>query len=384
MHPEGDQKESGEAITNRIFLTRLRQLEHCLNAGEMEKAEGVKKKLIEDIASLPKDSVSVRESLKEVEKALSPKLWDNVGLDPVEFLKKKITPLMRFRQDVNLNEASFTLKCEKLGVAILHGDMEEVERLKPKIGEMVDCLPEELNVIKPKLAIKDKVLSNRFWENVSFEDSQMLISELAKLMKYMAAEPRKTIVLDMDDMIQQRKLIEFGPDAKQEYVKVYKEKVEDRIKRLADEHPAIIKIRNDEALTEADLRDLELTLNNPELYITEDVLQKVFSQNKGTLVQFIKNILGLYKFPDPKERIRDAFNTYIIENSRHYSADQLNFIRTVQTVFSRKKHIEYTELFDAPFTNFGINAPMPMFTENELNDFINICGVLEKEIYAEA
>ncbi|MFH0904955.1 MAG: type I restriction-modification enzyme R subunit C-terminal domain-containing protein [Methanobacteriota archaeon] len=142
----------------------------------------------------------------------------------------------------------------------------------------------------------------------------MLISELAKLMKYMAPEPRKTIVLDMDDMIQQRKLIEFGPDAKQEYVKVYKEKVEDRIKRLADEHPA----------------------------------------------------------------------TYIIENSRHYSADQLNFIRTVQTVFSKKKHIEYTELFDAPFTNFGINAPMPMFTENKLNDFINICSVLEKEIYAEA
>jgi type I restriction enzyme R subunit len=249
---------------------------------------------------------------------------------------------------------------------------------------MVDCLPEELNVIKPKLAFKEKVLSNRFWENVSFEDSQMLISELAKLMKYMASEPRKTIVLDMDDMIQQRKLIEFGPDAKQEYVKVYKEKVEDRIKKLADEHPAILKIKNNEMLTESDLRDLELTLNNPELYITEDVLQKVYTQNKGTLVQFVKNILGLYKFPDPAVRIKDAFDTYIIENSRHYSADQLNFIRTVQTVFSKKKHIEYSELYDAPFTNFGINAPMPMFTENELNDFINICGTLEKEIFAEA
>ncbi|NJD02679.1 MAG: type I restriction endonuclease subunit R, partial [Ruminiclostridium sp.] len=134
----------------------------------------------------------------------------------------------------------------------------------------------------------------------------------------------------------------------------------------------------------ADLHDLEITLNNPELNVTEDVLQKVYNQNKGTLVQFIKNILGLYKFPDPKERIKDAFNTYIIENSRHYSADQLNFIRTVQTVFSKRKHIEYAELFDAPFTNFGINAPMPMFTENELNDFINICGAIEKEIYAEA
>ena len=85
-------------------------------------------------------------------------------------------------------------------------------------------------------------------------------------MKYMASEPRKTIVIDMDDVIQQRKLIEFGPDAKQEYVNVYKEKVEERIKMLAREHPAIYKIERDEMLTEEDLHKLEETLNSPELY----------------------------------------------------------------------------------------------------------------------
>ncbi len=384
MHPEGDQKESGEAITSRIFLIRLKQLEHFLNIRDVENVDRVKSKVLEDIESLPKDSVSIKENLKDIEKALSPKLWDNVGLDPVDFLKKKITPLMRFKQDVNLNEASFTLKCEKLGVAVLQSDREEIERLKPKIGEMVDCLPDELNIIKPKIPVKERVLSKKFWEAVSFEDSQMLILELARLMKYMASEPRKTIVLDMDDMIQQRTLIEFGPDAKQEYVKVYKERVEDRIKRLANEHPTIIKIKKEEMLTEADLRALEESINSPELYITEDVLQKVYKQSKGTLVQFVKNILGLYKFPEPEKRIKDAFDTYIIGNNRHYSADQLNFIRTIQTVFTKRKHIEYAELFDVPFTNFGINAPTLMFTENELNDFITICGGLEKEIYAEA
>lgn len=66
------------------------------------------------------------------------------------------------------------------------------------------------------------MLSKKFWESVSFDDSQMLICEFAKLMKYMAPEPRKTIVLDMDDMIQERKIIEFGLDAKQEYVKDYR------------------------------------------------------------------------------------------------------------------------------------------------------------------
>ena len=322
----------------------------------------------------------MRENIKEIEKALSPKLWDNIGIEPIEFLKKKITPLMRFKSDVNLNEVSYTLKCEKLAMAILKGDTKEIDKLKPKIGEMVDCLPETLNVIKPKIAFKEKVLSNTYWKHISFDDTQELISELARLMKYMKPDSIKTIVLDMDDVIQQRKLIEVGPDAKQEYIKVYKEKVEDKIKRLAHEHPAILKIQKDEVLTEDDLKSLEETLNSPDLFITEDILKKVFAQNKGTLVQFIKTILGLYKFPDPEERIKDAFQTYIIENNRQYNADQLNFIRTVQTIFTKKKHIEYDELFDAPFTNFGINAPMPMFSENELNDFIKICKNIEKEI----
>ncbi|MBN1860478.1 MAG: DEAD/DEAH box helicase family protein, partial [Candidatus Thermoplasmatota archaeon] len=324
MHPEGDKTESGEAITSRIFLTRLKQLEFFLQSGDTEKVEQVKKKIIDDVASLPKDSVSVRENLKDVEKALSPSLWDKVGVDPVEFLKKKMTPLMKYKQDVNLNEASFTLKCERLGVALLVNDQKELERLKEKIGEMIECLPDELNVVKPKIPFKEKVLTHRFWEQVSFEESQMLLTEFSRLMKYMASEPRKTIVIDMDDVIQQRKLIEFGPDAKQEYVNVYKEKVEERIKMLAREHPAIYKIERDEVLTEEDLHKLEETLNSPELYVTEDVLQKVFNQNRGTLVQFIKNILGLYKFPDPEVRIKDAFNTYVIEHNKHYSADQLN------------------------------------------------------------
>jgi len=382
MHPESDEKESGQAITSRIFLLRLKHLEHFLSDGDEKNIEVMKKKILDDIISLPKDSVSVREKLRDVEKASSPELWDNVGINPVEFLKEKITPLMKFKPDVNLHVSSFTLKCEQLSTAILQNDHEEIERLKQKIGEMVDCLPEELNVIKPKLALKEKVLSKKFWEHISFEDSQMLINELASLMKYMSSEPRNTIVLDMDDIIQQRKLIEFGPDATMEHVKVYKEKVEDRIKKLANEHPSILKIKRDELLDESDLRKLEEALNSPELFITEDILQKVYSQNKGTLVQFIKTILGLYKFPDPEIRIRDAFNTYIIENNKHYSADQLNFMRTLQTVFSKKKHIVYAELFEAPFTNFGVNAPMPMFTENELDDFIKICTVLEKEIYA--
>jgi type I restriction enzyme, R subunit len=88
--------------------------------------------------------------------------------------------------------------------------------------------------------------------------------------------------------------------------------------------------------------------------------------------------------PLPEERIWDAFQTYTIEDNRDYTADQLNFIRAIRTVFAKKKHMESGDLFDAPFINFGARAPMPMFSEVELKSFIKICGSLESELFAEA
>ena len=384
MHPDGDLQQSQEAITNRIFMVRLKQLDYFRKSGAEVGVQAVKARVLEDIKSLPRDSVSVRESLREVEKALSPRLWESVGLDPVKFLKERITPLMKFKPDVNLNEASFTLRCERLGLAILTADVAEIERLKPEIGEMIECLPTNLDLVRPKEEFMQRALSEEFWQDMSFDDAQMLNRELSGLMKYMSKEPRKTIIIDMEDLIQSRETIVFGPDCQEVYVSVYKEKVEEKIRKLAEEHPALRKIKQGEELDEEDLQRLEETLNSPELFISEETLRKTYRQRAGTLVQFIKKVLGLYEFPQPEERIWDAFQTYIIENNRNYTADQLNFIRAIRSVFAKKKHLDYGDLFDAPFVNFGAKAPMPMFSEDELKSFIKICGSLEKELFAEA
>lgn len=207
----------------------------------------------------------------------------------------------------------------------------------------------------------------------------MLGEEFAPLMKFKLPEPHPTITLDIDDVIQETGTIEFGPVPTQMYVKTYLEKIEQRIKELADKHPTIEKIRNNEVITEEDLKKLETTLNGPDLYITEETLQKAFKQNEGTLVQFIKTVLGLYKFPDPKTKVAVAFKTFMVEKN-YLNADQVNFLRTIQTVFIRKHHIEYSDLFEPPFTNFGVTAPIPLFQDEDLKEVIQLCTDLEREI----
>ncbi|MBI2183953.1 MAG: DEAD/DEAH box helicase family protein [Thaumarchaeota archaeon] len=382
MHPEGKEAKPSEAVPTKIFLTRLQQLNHLLEAGD-KRAGLIKEKLAGDINALPRDSISVREHMRDVEKALSPEFWDRVGLDQSKFLKTRISPLMRYQKDINLNEASWTLKIEKLNLAILREDRSEIDRLKDEIGEWVNSLPTTIREVKDKQELINRVLRRQFWDNLTFDDAQMLLKEFTPMMRYKQPEPRPTIILDIDDVVQKREFIEYGPLPIQEYVTTYIDKVEKKIKQLAEQHPTIKKIEHDEVLTEDDLGNLEKTLNSPELYITEETLQKAYAQHKGTLVQFIKKVLGLYEFPDSRKQIEDAFKAFIIEKN-YLNSDQVNFLRTIQTVFMKKHHIEYSDLFEPPFTNFGINAPIPLFADEDLKEVIQLCNNLEKEVYAHA
>lgn len=121
--------------------------------------------------------------------------------------------------------------------------------------------------------------------------------------------------------------------------------------------------------------DLEETL-----FITEDILKKVYDQRKGTLVQFIKHIVGLYKFPLPQEKISEAFKTFMIEKN-YLNANQVNFLRTLQTVFTKKKHVEFDDLYQSPFTNFGSDAPIPLFNEEDVKEMVQLCNTLEGALF---
>lgn len=383
MHPQGREAAISEAIPAKIFLLRIQQLSYFQKLNDVPNIELVKRKISDDLDSLPLDSVAVREHLRDVELARSGKIWDRVGVEPLEFLKSKISPLMRYRMNMEPNEASFVQKCEEFGVAVLKNDQPEIDRLMEEISEALNSLPTTIQEVKEKEELLDRAVSKNFWENISFESSQLLLNEFGPLMKYRRPEPRTKIILDIGDVIQNREIIEYGPaySPRSEYIEDYKQKVEERIKSLANAHPTILKIKRDEVVTEGDLRKLEETLNGPELFVTEETLQRTYGQNRGTLIEFVKKILGMYEFPDPQERISEAFKTFMVEKN-YLSADQVNFLRTIETVFVKKQHVEFSELYEPPFTNFGSNAPMPLFEKEDLDKVMLLCKSLETEVFA--
>ncbi|MDZ4242437.1 MAG: type I restriction-modification enzyme R subunit C-terminal domain-containing protein, partial [Candidatus Omnitrophota bacterium] len=165
---------------------------------------------------------------------------------------------------------------------------------------------------------------------------------------------------------------EFGPNGEGEYVHIYKEKVEQRIKELAEKERAIVKIRNDEPVNDQDLEDLENTLNGPELYITEDKLREAYNQPQGTLVQFIKSIFGKYKFKSQEDQIAESFDAFII--AHNYNTDQTRFLRVIKSVFLSKvrRHelLELDDFYEGPVEAFGVDAASRLFSQDDLKEVL--------------
>ena len=385
MNPKGVESKPVEAVTSKIFLQRVRQLSLLLENGDQALAERIKAQIKEDIDSLPADSVSVREHAREIEKATSPNFYDNVGINPVDYLIQKIMPLMKHQQDVNLQTATFNLRCEQLAFAVLSGNQGEVERLKPLIGEMVNNLPISIDTVMAQKPLIDRVLSSSFWSSITYEDTRQMIATLGSLMPMMRPEHYEPIVIDMGDQIEQRTTgIWTVAGSEPAYITKFHKLVERRILDLADEDPVLMKVRNGEELTEEDIAALEKAIFDPSLIPDAPKGGHPLIRDRGMLISFLKELIGRAAAPDPESRIRDAFQTFMIENNKHYSADQLNFIRTIESVFAKNCRLAEEDLWGPPFSNFGTDAPVPMFPEDDLAAFVGICRRLECELFARA
>ena len=386
-HPIGIPVTPTDAITVKIFLNRLKLYQKFFNRKDNENLQKIRLKIIEDIDNLDEEAPQVKSKIETIDITKAENFWEEIGRDPIKFLKKEIAPLMKHKKNVELKEQTFISNCEKYIIVKLENEAvpnwweePQAEKIRDRIAGDIQKLPTTLPKIAEKIDVITSAKSPDFWIDTETASIFEIIDELGPLMGDKRAEEQTIIEIDVGDPIHERGPIRIGPEMKEVHVEVYQKNVERRVRELAETHPVIKKIKNNESLTEKDIQDLADALYSPELYISEEILQRVYNRPKGEVVEFIKHILGITKLKDPSELIDEAFSGFIIKYN-FLSADQTDFMRILQTVFERKHHIEKIDLYERPFSNLGSTAPTPMFMDSEVNDMIQLCTFLEKEVF---
>lgn len=368
LNPDGELDHPSEPLPVRLFRLRLEKWS-TLHAQQLD-AQSAIEELQAMLAALPRQSINVRPHWDELDQLLAH--WPQPDHATIEHLSKTIAPLMRLAPLCGLDELQFRVWCERLTVAWLKTDDAEQLKVKQRIQDSIASLADNIPEVRNVQEQRAWVATAGFWEHLDLARLTNLQTTFAPLMRYRTTAPKNTVEINLPDSISQRSWIIYGPSGEGAFAESYREQVEAWIKRLSDELPALAKLKSGENLSDDELDSIATTLNQADLFVTEDTLRKAFENQTAALPEFLRHILCEdARLPDREQRINQAFETFIAQHG-HLRANQLNYLRAVKAAVLRHGRITRAVLNEPPLSRVGrVEALFPPQDIEELIAFAN-------------
>ncbi len=368
LNPDGELDHPSEPLPVRLFRLRLEKW-NLLHAQQFDTQPAVEE-LQAMLVALPRQSINVRPHWDELDQLLAH--WPQPDHAVIEHLSKTIAPLMRLAPLCGLDELQFRVWCERLTVAWLKTDEAEQLKVKQRIQEAIASLADNIPEVRKVQEQRVWVATTGFWEHLDLARLNNLQATFAPLMRFRTAAPKNTVEINLPDSITQRSWIIYGPSGEGAFAESYREQVEAWIKRLADELPALAKLKSGENLSDDELDSIAATLNQADLFVTEETLRKAFENQTAALPEFLRHILCQdARLPDREQRINQAFETFIAQHG-YLRANQLNYLRAVKAAVLRHGRITRAALDEPPLSRVGrVAALFPPHDIEELIAFAN-------------
>ena len=358
-----------------LFNTRLRLLQHYLESRRLPERTALVARLRSQIAQIPTASFTVKKLLPDIQQAWQDDFWRLPTADKLEFLRLKVSPLLRYVPGVDVQEATFTNKVERLKLQIVTD--RDTSASEQSIAEDVSRLPNFVYEDPQKADLADLCLSGQL-ARASMQKLDEVIDMLAPEMKNRRERPNSFITLDLPDFIELRGYILLKGGSERIYVEEYKKRVEERISRLVETHPTIAAIMRGEDISDDQLIELERTLrlklSNGDLELSEENMRKAYGVKAGSFLGFLRSVLDAGSIPDYQDVVRRQFETYI--SGHRFNGDQVLFLRAVQNVFLQKRRLQMPDLYESPFTAFGTDAVERLFTPLQIRDILDFTNTL--------
>ena len=346
------QRKSGTDAKTRIFLEQVDALEKKLS----DKEKNIVEKQIRDtVRGIDIESPMVMEKKEMIKKIVSSKFDLK---DHIKELREDVVKLLIYTPSENAKVYSFISKCVKLFDYIKKDDNERIGKVQDFVVKKAEGIwDKNLNIIKEKRDDLIRIQQEPFWEEITFEDVDFLIRNIAPLMIYYEEERKNMIKINAPDVVMnvEKEIMEIKEDLE--------------FKEFIETSPLMKKIKDGEGVTSRELLEIELKLKefNPSLTI-ENI------QQREDFILFLRNLIEIKDLPDPQEMIKWEFDKFVADKNQHYNSEQLKFLRLLEQVFVRAKYIELRSLAEHPLADA---RPLDVFTREQLEGIVQRCNGLK-------
>ncbi|MFO7634729.1 MAG: DEAD/DEAH box helicase family protein, partial [Caldilinea sp.] len=378
--PQPEVAQSLPVLVN-LFNTRLALLEKTAGATDAT-VDAVRARAVDDLRGMveriPRDAFAVKRILPQIEQAWTADFWRYLPPARLAFLRLQVGPLLRYAADVDVPAATFTHKVERLKLQLL--THQPTAGAAQAIAEDAARLPDFVREDPARAGAIQRCLADL--TTTPPDELSAVIDALAGQMRFRRQGDDLFLTLDLPDLIASRGYILLFGGSQEVYVESYRQQVEARILDLVAGHPTIAAIERGEAVADLDLVALERTLRQvlggPGLEVTEANIRKAYGLRVGSLLEFVRALLEIDGIPDYQAIVQRQFDGFI---GRHdeFNADQVRFLRAVQSVFVQQRRLARVDLYQAPLDAFGQDAVERLFAPEQVAEVLELAGQLEIE-----
>ena len=310
MQPKGREPGQQIPLPVKLFTARLDKLEAAISVAQDNIAQTVKQTLRKDLNALPENNVVVVDKQRDLDVVKPNAFWNSLKTEDIGYLRSIIAPILRARSHEDFKAMRFEMEVVELGTAWLSDNREAMDGLQESLIAQISELPLSVNIVAREQEFIEQVSELHWWVSLTDEKLKQLSDRLAPLMKYRPPKTGPMISLDIADLVAIKEWIEFGPEHERMTSSAYREKVETYIRDLVDNNPVLQKIKKGEEVSGQEIQSLAKLLEEQDLHVTEENLQKVYDQKNAHFLQFIRHILGLEKLESWSETVTKAFDTF--------------------------------------------------------------------------
>jgi type I restriction enzyme R subunit len=243
--------------------------------------------------------------------------------------------------------ATFTSKVERLKLQLASGG--DTHAAVESITEDVSRLPNDVTDDPASRATVAICLPTARLRQATPAELDQVADTLAPAMRRRRDHENSFLTLDLPDFVELRGYILLKGGTERIYIEEYRRRVEQSVLALIEDSPTVNQIAAGAELSDEELR-------------------KAYGWKVGSLLEFMRQLFDIGGIPAYAEIVQRQFEAYI--TAHPFNADQIRFLRALQSVFLNRRRIALAELYEAPFTLFGADAADRWFDPAQRADLL--------------
>jgi type I restriction enzyme R subunit len=379
QNPETSDGSANDSLSKKLFTARVELIgeldKGLIHQSEDSRAElrtDTAEKLRAEVAAMNISNFIVRPKRRYVEQYAQPAAWEKLGLEQQNELTREVAGLPSELTDPDLEAKMFDLLILRLQLALLRTDS-WFSTYRKRLEEIAGLLEEleSIPMVREQMALIQEIQTEDFWQDITTPILENVRKKLRALVKLIERAKRQPVYTDFTDELglEEETALPGFDRAKFER---FKQKARYFLREHAD-HPAIRKVRENEALTANDLAELEHVLLQAGIGTTQDLIQaKEASEGFGL---FLRSLAGL-----DRQAAKNAFSGFL--TGRNPTSSQIEFIDLIVNHLTDQGYMDAARLFESPFTDLNPRGVEGVFPSDQVGELLQVLGEIRQRAAA--